>query len=195
MAARCSSSSPVPTARREQAGRRTCRAPARATTAGRSRRSSRPTTAISTPWTGCCSARRGSTVTALDSGRTFHGGALDEALIDRVLRLCRRPRIAIFVDEPDWHTRRLKRAFAAARRRGRAAVAAQAAASRSAAAVTASAARLRDAPARRRVRAHDRRRQLRAGDHAAGRAACAARTRRARATTTPAPSSAASTNR
>jgi methenyltetrahydromethanopterin cyclohydrolase len=56
MAARCSSSSPVRTATPEKLAKDR-QVPVRATTAGRSRRSSIPTTATSTPWTGCCSAR------------------------------------------------------------------------------------------------------------------------------------------
>ena len=126
--------------------------------------------------------------------RTFHGeprrGLLDRSVrsmprpSDRALR--RRCRLAYASAEAARSRRKAPRRF-----RCRSKIPA----SRSAAAVTGCVpARFRRRPARRRVRAHDLRRQLRAGDHAAGRAACSARARRARASTTRAPSSAASTN-
>ena len=50
-------------------------------------------------------------VTALDSGRSFHGGALDEALIDRSFGYAA-AKIAIFAERLDWHARQLRDAFA-----------------------------------------------------------------------------------
>ena len=64
-----------------RAGRRSCRAPPRATTASRSRGSSRTPGTTSTRSTRCCSARRGCMVTCLDSGRTFAAGRLAPDLL------------------------------------------------------------------------------------------------------------------
>ena len=52
------------------------------------------------------------TVTALESGRSFTAGALNAALLDASFG-AQRLGVALFVDEPDWHTRRLRKALAA----------------------------------------------------------------------------------